>query len=507
MKRLRWWLASGALLIASMPFSAGAQNVFGTAQVVVGHIDTGVKSSHQEFNYLGKASTTDQFEAWWDFTDEVKPSIVNPAPGQLWDTAVINPYDNNGHGTATASLAVGRNIAGPGLKDPSFAPGYKLAVAKVGNGDGTIPGDIPAAIRWLVDTAKADVITISIGVIVPIPAVLDSVDEATAYARDAGVLVLYANGNGYGGFGLVPGDPGWASPYAGSTHALAVGADALNSFIQSFDPEVVAKYASHKAASRTCNTCYTNPNATAGTSFGTPLVAGMAARLMATAIANGKSSAPVHIETILKYGARDRLEVPPTFEGYGILDAAQLPSALNHAKLGTLPATPTANQAYVENVSGTERDLWTNKLDEGLRYTLVDTGQAAPSNKKVIGASLPEGLAEGEVYTVTLPAKSKLTVTMGYAPPDPNGIADIDLLVFKGTGPVYAGTSLAGASFNGAGVSESVTVDSPGGGTYSIVVLGWSVVLDQTITLSASKTITYHHDGFFAYASAQGALG
>ena len=58
---------------------------------------------------------------------------------------------------------------------PSFSPGAKLAIAKVVAANGAIsPGGVAAAITWAVDVVHADVINISLGTPVAVPAVLAS---------------------------------------------------------------------------------------------------------------------------------------------------------------------------------------------------------------------------------------------------------------------------------------------------------------------------------------------
>jgi hypothetical protein len=319
---------------------------------VVAVIDTGVRATHQEFDYRGKASTTDQFAAWWDFTDEIKKTPVLPAAGQLWDTAVANPYDNNGHGTLTASMVGGRT-ASP-LKSPSAAPGTKLAIAKVGKGDGTISGDLGAAVRWADTTVHADVISISIGTIAPLPAILSSdLYAAIRQARKDGILVVVANGNGFANAGI-PGDPGWANNSSASTDVLSVGAAGADGFLVSTDPEVTAIFTitgpSHKD-----DTSYVTES---GTSFATPYTAGFAAALIGAARSTGRSLTPLALENLLKWSATDTV-VPPQFEGYGVLSKAELPAAVAHAKAGTLPTANVANKLYVESVGGTLRTAWT----------------------------------------------------------------------------------------------------------------------------------------------------
>lgn len=320
---------------------------------VIALVDTGVRPTHQEFDYRGKTSTVDQFVGWWDFTAEKKGKEVAPRVGEAWDTAVSDPYDGNGHGTITASMAAGRNV--DPSKTKSVSPGAKLAIARVGETDGTISGDIAAAVTWADTTIHADVISISIGSIVPLPADVSRRNfDAIAAARSHGVLVTVSNGNGYANAG-VPGDPGWASNHGASTSALSVGAAGVNGYQVSTDPEVAAVFTVTGPGQESDKGYVTE----SGTSFGTPYVAGFAAALLTASRESGRPLTVDRLEQLLKYSATDT-SVAPTFEGYGVLSGAELGAALGHARAGTLPTRPSPDVSglYVENVAGTLRFVW-----------------------------------------------------------------------------------------------------------------------------------------------------
>ena len=320
---------------------------------VIAVVDTGVRPTHQEFDYRGKTSATDQFVGWWDFTNEKKSTAVLPKVGQTWDTQVADPYDGYGHGTLTAAMAAGINV--DPRKTPSAAPGAKLAIARVGTSTGSISGDIGAAVTWADTTIHADVITISIGSIVPIPAdVSRGVFDAIATARSHGILVTVSNGNGFANAG-VPGDPGWAGNYAASTHALAVGAAGVDGYQVSTDPEVAAVFTITGPGQKNDKDYVTE----SGTSFATPYVAGFAATLIKASREGGHPLTADRLEQLLKYSATDT-SVPPQFEGYGVLSAAELSAAVAHARAGTLPTRPSPDVSgtYVEDVAGTLRTAW-----------------------------------------------------------------------------------------------------------------------------------------------------
>jgi subtilisin family serine protease len=341
-------------VVGVMPHAGAAPAARPTTKpVVVAMIDTGVRATHQEFDYRGAASTSDQFVAWWDFTDEVKKAIVLPQPGQMWDPKVADPYDRNGHGSITASMVAAREASS--TQTPAAAPGVKLAIAKVGTAGGTIQGDLAAAVTWASTTVHADVINISIGSIAPVPAELErGVYDAIAAARRVGVLVVVANGNGFANAG-VPGDPGWASWYASSPDVLAVGASDIDQYTVSTDPEVTAVFTVNGPNFKTDNGYVTE----SGTSFASPFVAGFAARVLQAARDAGRALPPAALEKLLKYSATDTT-TPPQFEGYGVLSRSELPAAIGHARNGTLPGRPSPDVSgtYVEQVAGTLRSTW-----------------------------------------------------------------------------------------------------------------------------------------------------
>jgi hypothetical protein len=356
-------LLTAAVALAAAPHATAATRTPSVKLPIVTLIDSGVNATHQEFDYRGRSSTSDQFVGWWDFSAEKKGKDVLPAPGQGWDTQVKDPYDSFGHGTLTASMAGGRNASAQ--KTPSAYPGAKLAIAKVTYWAGSStnrqtsidPYAIAPAIHWAVDTVHTDVISLSIGSVVPVPALVDSdVYAAIHYARSHGVLVVVSNGNGWGDLGLVPGDPGWASNYASSPYALAVGAQGSAGFINSTDPEVAAVYAI-VGPSNTSNTGYTSNG---GTSFGTPYVAGFAAAALLASRQGGHPLAVDALEQFVKDSSVDTT-LPPQTEGYGAVSQAQLPAALANARAGRRPTRPSpdVSAVYVDGVVGTLRVLWT----------------------------------------------------------------------------------------------------------------------------------------------------
>ena len=467
--------------------------------VTITMVDTGVRATHQEF-------TASQFVAWWDFSSEGTGTV--PERGDTWDEISGGgmPYDPHGHGTATASAAAGNNSGSAAEKRDSFCPGCKLAVAKVGTGEGAVDGDLAEAFRWARETVKSDVISMSIGSIIPVPAFISSdLYREIRLARQAGILVVLSNGNGYANAGI-PGEPGFATSYANSPFALGVGAGERGflfmsqSYLVTTDPEVVSFFLDVPLASSSCDTCY---GPATGTSFSAPLVAGFAARL---ALANPTASAD-YLEKLVKYSALDSAQ-PPMVEGYGVIDGlqGQLDNAIAHATAGTLPGRPNPdiNGLYVETVQGTLDSVWADKASEGAQV-LSRTFLGTLSPVGTIGASAPTGLSDAEVYKIHAEAGEVVDVDLVLNPKD--DINDIDLYIIRtDNASLPTGSELTAKSTNGAGLDEHVSFVAPSTSDYYLVVLGWSVspANPQPFTLTATETIEYWYQEYVAHTFGTG---
>lgn len=490
--------------------------------VTIAVIDTGARASHQEFDYsptpdghddtASDPNPDDQIVAWWDFTAEdpdggqFADGPILPEHGDVWYPRVADPFDGHGHGTATASLAAGGN-ADP-IKDRSFAPGYELAIAKVGDASGTVTGDITEALRWATETVDADVVNMSIGAAVPIPETLLRFHEYARFAREHGTFVVVSNGNGFGGAALVPGDPGWAKPYGNSTNTFAVGASGhvnpigiQTGYQATTDPEVTAKFTQVSAAAvadpdgNPCDDCYAPIS---GTSFSSPLVAGMAARLLEEAASVGDPLSLEALETLLEHSARDT-QAPPNDEGYGRLDYHQMADvAIPHAQAGTDPGPNTdLNRTYVENV----RDPLSATTSDGTDDRMEATGLSPENGAGTVGTTGPSGASEGEIYTLDAQAGDVVRIAFEYTG---EALAnDIDLYAFEGTGPPFLAAEQAiDRSTNGApvpdGPDELVEFEVAEDGPHSLVVLGWLVFGDQGFGLDVTvdgAPATLGHEG------------
>jgi hypothetical protein len=100
--------------------------------------------------------------------------------------------DYVGHGTHVAGI-IGSNGGGSGGVYRGVAPGVSLINAKAGGLSGLEEGDIISAIEWSVDTANADIISMSFGDIYPIAS--DVLILALAAATETGVICVSSAGN------------------------------------------------------------------------------------------------------------------------------------------------------------------------------------------------------------------------------------------------------------------------------------------------------------------------
>ncbi len=100
--------------------------------------------------------------------------------------------DYIGHGTHVAGI-IGSDGGGSGGVYRGVAPGVSLINAKAGGHSGLEEGDIISAIEWSVDTANADIISMSFGDNYPIAS--DIIILALAAATETGVMCVSSAGN------------------------------------------------------------------------------------------------------------------------------------------------------------------------------------------------------------------------------------------------------------------------------------------------------------------------
>lgn len=335
--------ALSVLLLAAtftgLAFTATAQDA-ASEEVVIAVLDSGIDPDHTEFTSCDEHPLV----GWKDFVEN-KPE----------------PFDPVGHGTSVASVAMGATVG--------EAPCAKILVARVCDNDGCSTADVRAAVTWAVEQG-ADVINLSLGVIVPSPRLLFNLDGELSAAREAGALPVVAAGNGAGNLGLVP-YPSYLGQPSGSEFALVAGSsdESGNAAIgHSTDPEVVQAGLSVRSAKAGTTDEYTNPS---GTSFAAPNVAGVAAAVQQAWVDTYEEKlSPDDLENFLKWTAEDGGGTPPVQEGWGFVDRLtsleQVPEGMPEEPTcpgpgniaGTVgPYSRCANLVH-DQVANTVRDQW-----------------------------------------------------------------------------------------------------------------------------------------------------
>jgi serine protease AprX len=240
-------------------------------------VDTGVDPNHEQLDSKGQIPWVDE---------------VNH---------LATPYDDFGHGTMVAGIAVGDGTGGPiAPLMKGVAPAAALSAAKVldgtGNGDDSLG---VLGIQWCANRQSVDVINLSIGSDVPSDG-LDGLSQAVdAAVLNKGKIVIAAAGNAYD-------LPGTITSPGSAAQAITVGATAdwsstvpqygaQGPFLAWFSsrgptiddrtkPDIVAPGVNiGSACANTGNACpgtETSYQTGSGTSFATPYVAGLAALLV-----------------------------------------------------------------------------------------------------------------------------------------------------------------------------------------------------------------------------------
>jgi subtilisin family serine protease len=133
--------------------------------VTVAIVDTGIDLGHPNLKGV-------TLVLWVD--------LVNSMP---------DPYDDNGHGTAMASIMVGRGSLAGG------APGVSLIVIKAISGDGSGSDEIVATAINAAASHGADIISLSLGGSKPTLILGSASTQAVQSAASLGVLVVGSAGN------------------------------------------------------------------------------------------------------------------------------------------------------------------------------------------------------------------------------------------------------------------------------------------------------------------------
>lgn len=453
-------LDASAAASAPQPTGASAEAA-PERRVRVAVLDTGLDAGHPEIDM-------DRVVAWWDFGTAGHPL---PRGTEAWDPVTPVPFDTYGHGTATAALVAGRTLGA--------YPEADLIIGRLDDGEGNIVR-LAEAVRWAI-ALDADVLSLSVGSIIPLPATIDDADEAIRLAHGAGALPVIAAGNGLLDFGIKA--PSETTSPSDSPYALVVGAE--DALFSNTDPDIVAPgvdvcvpRAAGTGMARTRASCKDGDSrygVSSGTSFATPFVAGHAARAIEAARDAGRTPTPDQVRDALTHTARDT-RAPYVFEGYGIVDAATADAAAALLASGATPP-PSPNDA-AHDAAHRLRTAWT--LDAG-QPGQIYIPHGAEAN--VIGLSTPV-FRDADLWAVSVHQGQTVRLRLDFT----GAGADLDLAVYRASAVAVpllhaSGDALATSASEGA---EDLTFAAPGDGVLEVSVEGWSVLGDVAYTLTVT---------------------
>ena len=259
-------------------------------------LDTGVHYGHED---IEDAATGENWRSGIGFTAR-------------FDTRLpTDPMDDNGHGTAVASIAAARMGNGKGISGVANVGLYAAKVLDSSNSG--YPGDLAAGILWCLENAGPRVVLLMSlgvaqqlsvnGVLVPTEGIMKPVHEAIKYARSRGALPIAAAGNA--GANCASGDcVDFPARYPEVIAVACVDQQANVCPSSSLGPslDIAAPGANIRTAYSTTSTRYRTLGGDVGmTSLAAPHVAGAAALIWSAHTSCSASS----IETVLLAKAKD----------------------------------------------------------------------------------------------------------------------------------------------------------------------------------------------------------
>jgi serine protease AprX len=287
--------------------------------------DFGTEHARDDFGVTGSGVEVCIVDTGVDPSHE---QLDSKAPIPFFDAVngQVAPYDDHGHGTHVAGIAVGDGTGGPNAATyAGVAPGASLSVAKVLNalGSGT-EAQVIAGIQWCAARPSARVISMSLGTSVASDG-LDAISQAVDSAAAAGKVVVVAAGNS-GDFPTTVGSPGaaagaitvgavaeWSAPPAAGNHSDGVYLAPFSSRGPTLDGRTKPDVASPGVTITSAQAGTTSGYVTfSGTSMATPFVSGTVALALQASPAWG----PTEVRDALEGTAQDR-GLPGKDDDYG----------------------------------------------------------------------------------------------------------------------------------------------------------------------------------------------
>ena len=393
--------------------------------VTIGIIDTGVNPNHQELQ--GKVITMKSF---------VKKEL---GYSETIENAT-DSFGSNGHGTGVASLIVGKNLG--------MAPKARLISAKVihdfsvrgaanGSAEETTAG-VLAAIDFLV-SQQVDIISISLGQYINLPNVLRDlfIDNVS---KNKGIVFVTAAGNF--GYHLIGGSS--VSTPGTSLQAITVGSanwDLVPSFFSSegprsdgaMKPDLLAPGEDILLASSWNETGYAKGS---GTSFATPIVAGIIA-LLVSGIRNyhlGIRYSPGLLKAALLNSAHllvgEKCRYPSWKQGLGMVDAVSAWKVILDSPVDNISKIPILSFLIPKEPSIPTFKIFYRDQTQYLPLTIVSS---LPVQVKTVRAFLENGQSLKTIGdgSLVIQGKDTLFFTVNlYVPSSiPEGLHELSITV------------------------------------------------------------------------------